>query len=172
MTLDISKNELRLSSRYSVFRKDRIAKKGGGVFIAVKNALHVVSHVYSHGMEAISVRIQPPTVTNFYDSLSDFLNALSLTAKDTLFLAGDFNYADIHWPALPSQMSPEYIQSLSPSSRKFIPVTESFALSQAVEKPTWNNTLLDLFFTSKPESIISVTYLEPLSDHVQYRHQS
>lgn len=58
LMLDISKNELTLSCNYSVFRKDGIAKKGGGVLIAVKNALHMLSHDYSHDMEAISVRIQ------------------------------------------------------------------------------------------------------------------
>lgn len=42
----------------------------------------------------------------------------------------------------------------------------AFSRSQVADQPTRSSAYLDLFFTSKPDSIVSGNNIKPLSDHV------
>ncbi len=115
MHSNISDNEI-VPAGYSVYRRDRINKRGGGILIAVSN--HVRSQlIHTHvNVEAISIELSlspknrylpciyvPPNSDNdYYRSLLDHVNSQCLENSDVL-VVGDFNAPDINWSTLNPQ---------------------------------------------------------------------
>lgn len=177
---EIPNSELSALASYNIFRKDRQGKKGGGVLIAVINSLNVLQSDIAPNIEVVWVRIstptahllvvtcyKPPGATDFPSLLNDHLETLvNRFPMDTIVLAGDFNYPDIEWPRVPAYGTPFYGASLSTSSREFVNIATALSLSQVVNQPTRGTAVLDLFFTTNPELVSAITYLEPLSDHI------
>lgn len=175
LSLDISDHELSLSREFSLFRKDRVQSRGGGVLVAVKNSLEACVIETNSCLEilwialclparttcVIGVCYRPPDSSHEFP---DYLNESLSFVQDKyptspIFLAGDFNYPNIEW------------QSCRPldGTRKrecqyFLDVLSSFDLHQIVSAPTRNDSLLDLILTTEPNNV-SVNVLDGISDH-------
>lgn len=180
LTADILNSELILNDDFFIVRKDRTERRGGGVLIAIKKCLRVENfdiiprfegvwvRIKTHGVSVIVIACyKPPGLLDLSPLLHEFMELLVRTYPNDMFvLAGDFNFPGIVWPTFPSSMPFESWFTLPKQSREFVDVTRAFSLCQIISQPTRGSAVLDLFFTSKPERVVSVHFMEPLSDHV------
>lgn len=154
-----------------MYRCDRLNRRGGGVLVAIKKIF--TSHcIYSDSnLEIIwavsqtrSVRVligacyRPPDsnehfIIDLRDSIS---NALKACQADMVYLLGDFNFPHIDWAKLTSscQMASDFINLIL-----------DFNFTQVVNQPTRGSNILDLVFTSNPERVEQITYIDGFSDH-------
>lgn len=153
---------------FTVYRRDRRNKKGGGVLIAVSNNIRsklVLTHVFA---EIITVELcltpkslylscvyVPPNCSDVYHQhLIDHLNAQS-PLQDTL-IVGDFNAPDINWSTF--NASSHYSDCLCSclSSNNFVQLVTS---STHV-----HGNILDIVLTNVPERLSNV--------HIDYVNHS
>lgn len=163
---------------FSVYRKDRTDSRGGGVLIAAGpelscspirlpsnlEILWLLCRTSPHSV-IIGVCYRPPhSSPNFSRELNNMLNQLMISYPNAhILLFGDFNYPGINW------LNRSHSQPISAESRDFLDVCLNFNLYQLVTSPTRtagdSSNILDLILSSHPDSLSSITYLEPISDH-------
>lgn len=172
-------SELLLDSDFSIYRKDRTHRRGGGVLIAIKG-LESAAVTVTTNLELLWVEIKisfqkfvlgvcyrpPNSGRDFVDELGTSLEEVFLTYPDNIIiLAGDFNFPGINWAdssVVPSCSNP--LECL-----EFMHLLSAFGLHQQIAQSTRGDSTLDLFFITHPEHISSIHFLSPISDH---SHQS
>ncbi|KAJ3652272.1 hypothetical protein Zmor_018251 [Zophobas morio] len=168
---------------YTLFRRDRIGSKGGGVCIYLADEVLSTFHVSNiptktPGTESLFLKLsnkdttlllgciyRPPS--SVVDNDKILVESLSHLADSyaTLLLFGDFNMPDITWPIDPRC-------SYKPSSQLFVDLLTHSHLRQLVTQPTrhrlnQNPSTLDLIVCSDDHSLTNLEYLAPIgiSDH-------
>lgn len=170
---NISNNEINIEG-YSLFRRDRnslVKQRGGGISLWVRNELNPVCHyieerglveilfckIKNKGKEILlGVCYRPPDSGALHDQ--EMFNIIEREGnKNSLFLMGDFNYAELDWGD----------QDLIDRNHPFVECLDNNFLSQVVDKPSRGNNYLDLIMTTDNSVIGNVTVGEPFdgSDH-------
>jgi hypothetical protein len=159
---------------YSVFRHDRSSSTGGGVLVAVSNAIKSsLVHSQSFGTcecifidivmnDHITLRVdciyRPPSAS-FDDSVSLF-NCMNVHLENVnhFVIYGDFNLSDIDWANL---------TACSLISKEFLDVCSKSGATQCVSFPTRKDNMLDLILCSDQNMIQEISCTEPFScsDH-------
>ena len=164
-------NEIFDKDSYSIFRKDRKNRKGGGVFLAIKHYLNPVGQPeLDSESEIIWAKIDLPGLKNvficsFYkpkendhESIDALRNSLSKIPKTSYIWAlGDFNLPHIDWET-------EQIKSSCPCKHvyeSFLDTLHDFSLEQVVKEPTREDNILDLFLLNQPSLVHSTKILPP-----------
>lgn len=162
---------LRDLGSFTIYRRDRVERRGGGILVLVKSHLHSYKVDINSSYEMLCVNLPVASgnhilVTCYRPLDCDyaFINDLHLVLADLnsrfprakFFLGGDFNLPDIDWTNLtaPSRLSNDFIQ-----------LSLLFNLAQIINTPTRGDNILDLVFASHPDLIHSLTCIEGLSDH-------
>ena len=168
---------------YSIFRKDRKNKKGGGVFLAIKHCLNPVGQPdLDSESEIIWAKIDIPGFRNVYvcsfyrptknnqnsiDGLKDALSKVPRTSH--IWALGDFNLPHIDWET-------DQITHNCPCRsvyEAFIDTINDFSLEQVVKEPTRGTNILDLFLLNQPSLVHSTKLIPPLGtgDHDIVHHE-
>ncbi|CAJ0918343.1 unnamed protein product [Ranitomeya imitator] len=141
---------------YSLFRKDRKNRRGGGVCLYVKSCLKsTLREDISEGNEdvesiwveihggkngnkiLIGVCYKPPNITETMESL--LLKQIDEAAThNEVLVMGDFNYPDINWETETCETH---------KGNRFLLITKKNYLSQLVQNPTRGAALLDLILS-------------------------
>ena len=168
---------------FKVYRKDRVNRAGGGVFIMVSEKF-ISSEpeelkVDAHYCEMVRVHVQIPGATQLYigslyrphdqndpaylDQLNTCLSRIPVGAHT--WLGGDFNLGDIDWET----------ETVKPNRHKsglchqLLKISKDHFLDQLVLEPTritedTGNTL-DLFFSNNQSLVNRVEVIPGISDH-------
>ncbi|CAJ0925451.1 unnamed protein product, partial [Ranitomeya imitator] len=161
---------------YSLFRKDRKNRRGGGVCLYVKSCLKsTLREDISEGNEdvesiwveihggkngnkiLIGVCYKPPNITESMESL--LLKQIDEAAThNEVLVMGDFNYPDINWETETCETH---------KGNRFLLITKKNYLSQLVQNPTRGAALLDLILSNRPDRITNLQVVGHLgnSDH-------
>ena len=163
---------------YSVFRRDRPYRTGGGVLLACRDDLVCTrrSDLEVNGCELIwcemsstsgsrflfGVFYRPPnTKTDYLGLVAESFNLISRLNIQNIFLVGDFNLPQFDWvnhlPLLHDQLHIKTFELLN-----------DLFLTQMNHQATRNNNILNLVFTSNPDLINNVSVSESVvsSDHL------
>ncbi len=167
---DITDAEVELDG-YTLFRKDRVGKRGGGVLLYIANSFRAVQHklledisfsealwcTVSHGTKSTNIAVvyRTPGI-NLIEDLK-LHNAINLFSQHNTIIMGDFNYANINWSA----------KDATGYDKIFFQAVQENFLYQHVREATRGDNTLDLVFSHHPDIIDEVEILEPLgnSDH-------
>ena len=175
---DINPSEF-LPAPYTVsgpFRKDRV-RGGGGVFIATRE--HIIAEplpslnsnceicwvrirLQSNQYIIVGVFYTPKAATESFDELRKSLETLREKFPGTpIFLGGDFNLPGIDWE------SNSHIQNQpkKQQSELLVEIAADFHLEQVNLEPTRQQNILELLFTSSPETVLSCSTGPGISDH-------
>ena len=172
-----SDDECAPKNLYEVFRKDRVNKKGGGVFLAVSRTLCMQEvQELDADCEIIWCKVRLANlktlfVASYYrpheddeHSLNELHRSLSkLTEKDHLALiVGDFN--------LPGWNGKNNTINLGRCNyprlhHKFADILTEQGYEQMVEEPTRHAATLDLVLTNNPTRVSGVEVVPGISDH-------
>lgn len=163
---------------YTVYRADRGQRVGGGVLIAVSADFNSSVIDVQTDLEVLWINIDctykklilgvcyrsPSSSKAFVDELHDIINKIIIRFPfQPVFLDGDFNYPQIHWPSMHTQVT------LPNECRKFLEMCSDFNLCQLVTQATRVSfsscNILDLILTTASDLVSSVCYSEGLSDH-------
>ena len=149
---------------FSIHRRDRKDKTGGGVMLAVKNSIQTLRRKDLEGdAEIVLCELRPEArrkilAVVFYrppNSNLDHLKELKKSLRvrhasqfnlDQIIICGDFNLPDIDWSTSIASSS----ESLHNYFTKFV---KDNYLWQLVHFPTRNNNILDLILTNIPDKI-------------------
>ena len=173
LTDDVFTGEV-FQNNYTVFRRDRQGRIGGGVFIAVSDRFSCSRYLnFETNCEVVwcSVSLnygRKVYVCSFYrppgaDSKvhSEFVRSMVLAKaqerQNVVIIGGDFNLPNINW----SNINPFIGEQLDPLLDFF----DKYPLEQIVSQPTRGNNTLDLIFTNSPEIIVNVCVEDGISDH-------
>ena len=153
---------------YTLVRKDRVTRKGGGVLIYVRSHLNGLPAPVDSPFEltgvcikgtlsslAIYVVYRPPQQNQAFDErLYDTLSALVL--EDPIVICGDFNCA-VDWDH----------GGFEGESGRVVDFANDNFLTQMVKQPTRGDNILDLIFASDDDLVRHVEVDECLgrSDH-------
>ena len=171
---NISDNELRIDG-FSIKRKDRINREGGGCAIYRKERLDIeeMKKYNTEGLEALwteaklcSQRLlngcvyRPPDVTTFYDKFQTLLENIGLTRK-SIVTAGDFN-SDMLLRIQTEEG--KYI------GKKLKNILGSFDLKNVTKTPTrvanTTKTMIDLIIVSGTSKLQSSVVIDcKIADH-------
>ena len=165
-----------IPSGYTIYRRDRLNRRGGGVLLAFKNNLTVVRRLDletrcellwreltdDKGSKYLfGVFYRPPnTNVDYMELLGDSLSRISNSNAETIFLVGDFNLPDFDWiNQLPLSSDQLYLN--------FFETFNNALLTQVNPNATRNSNMLDLVLTTVPDLVHSVSVSEGLldSDH-------
>ena len=171
----ISSSEI-FDDRYSVIRRDRNTK-GGGVLVAVSNALDGYEVDVKIETESVYVMLhsknQPPTLVGavyrppdhkinyLKDVLSELKKVIALHKPAHILLGGDFNMPGVDW-------SEGRVPTGTPhrkQARLLLETMQELNLTQVVDIPTRGTNTLDLLFTDVPSLISKIHSAPGLSDH-------
>ena len=171
---DITDAELGLEG-YVMFRKDRIAKKGGGVILYIKDTIPAYEVqlqdeaecndaiwfklVTGHTRVTIGVVYRCPNITKQKNN-EKIHNAISEVSKGYCIIMGEFNHGNIKWDTL---------QSTGVEDRTFLCLVQDNFLTQHVLEPTRAARVLYIVLSSQKEFVDKVEIQETLgsSDHNQ-----
>ena len=183
LTDNYSNNEVFDTDTYSIFRKDRTNRKGGGVFLAIRHCLNPVSQPdLDSDSEIVWAKLDIPGLKNvfvcsFYkpnendqksiDELEKSLSKIPRTSH--IWALGDFNLPNIDWQTeqiIPNCPCPSVYESL-------VTTIHDFGLEQVVKEPTRGKNILDLFLLNQPSLVHSTQILPPLGtgDHDIVYHE-
>jgi len=171
-----------LPSSYKIIRKDR-SLGGGGVFIGFRDSL-VISELSNQSSEAEMVwaKLQIPNnkplcLCSFYRPpnnnvtpiamLNNFLSDMSQNESPQMpqiLLAGDFNLPNITWLDGIGQISPSPTYGTE-VNQSLLETINEFGLGQLVTDPTRGENILDLIFSTHPESVSNIEVIPGISDH-------
>uniref|UniRef100_A0A803JG40 Reverse transcriptase domain-containing protein n=1 Tax=Xenopus tropicalis TaxID=8364 RepID=A0A803JG40_XENTR len=159
---------------YTLFRRDREIKKGGGVCLYVKSDLKPCNKdITNENVESlwveISVRLKvtkkmiigvcykPPRIDEG-DEAQLLLQMEEASKLGQVVVMGDFNYPDIDWSNGVAK---------SEKASRFVNMLNDNFLFQAVQEPTRNDAILDLVISNNNELISNICVGEHLgnSDH-------
>ena len=175
---DISNSEV-FPPGYNIFRKDRglgFKKTGGGVFIMVRQEFTCseIQLDIDTDLELIFVEIRmkdqqnvkvgsfyrPPWSDDTYmENLARALDQVNQKGRGNMWLAGDFNLPHIDWSIQQTLPGNQNVKR----SNMLIDSINDHSLVQIVERPTRQQNMLDLFFTSNPTLVNRTTTVPPLS---------
>ena len=156
---------------------------GGGVFIGFRDSI-IISELSNPSNEAemIWAKLQIPNskplcLCSFYrppnnnvtpiTMLNNFLSNMSHNESSQtpqILLAGDFNLPSISWIDGTGQISPNPTYGTDVNQSLLESVNE-FGLDQLVTEPTRGENILDLIFSSHPESVTNLEIIPGISDH-------
>jgi len=167
---------------YCAERSDRSGRSGGGCAILYKNSPLFKAVSYKrppqfNDLEVCAIDVLGTVQTRFVcaylaPDLSnnlplalryfDFLHLLSRTDLK-LVIVGDFNLPHIDWKALSWRQNPLYDAFFS----NFVFPS---GLSQLVTDSTYpsSGNVLDLFFTSSPNTVLAINIMQPLDDRLDH----
>ena len=162
---------------YTVFRNDR-SSRGGGVFVAVQSnitAVECVDFVTDCEIDFAKVTLKGKKelyIGSFYMpkrnmkdlcELKKSLELLNGNKPKDIILCGDFNCPDIDW----EHLTLKHGQNIQDKSEQqfLIDISTEFNLTQIHDKPTREDNLLDLVFTTNSSLIKSTTNAPGISDH-------
>ncbi|CAB4007842.1 Hypothetical predicted protein [Paramuricea clavata] len=159
---------------YSVFRRDRVEKVGGGVLVAVKANLHATRRpdLERNEIELVVVELnntnsKPVILYTFYRppvSGPEVFHHLSSSLQNTsesscIVLAGDFNLPALDWTTFDEQIPTTAGGQLENS---FCDLFDDNFLQQFILGPTHNcGNKLDLLLSNCPEIITNVETSTP-----------
>ena len=165
-------------SKYTIYRRDRESKVGGGVCIFVSNVIHssgiVTDILLFPGSELVGCSLHvgnscltllcfycAPNVdrVNFTKCLDGFKLLLKKSNRSAVLIFGDFNLPNISWS------SPQ--TGTSSQESEFVLFCQELGLHQVNTHPTRENSILDLVLTDDPLLIANLT-VQPsfgTSDH-------
>ena len=165
-----------IPSDYTIYRRDRLYRRGGGVLLAFKNDLTVVRRsdletscellwcelTDDQGSKYLFGVFYRPSNTNMdcMELLGDSLSRISNSNAEKIFLVGDFNLPDFDWiNHLPLSSDQLYVNSFE--------IFKDAFLTQVNPSATRNSNILDLVLTTVPDLVHSVSVKEGLldSDH-------
>lgn len=168
---DFSDQEI-LHPGYTIYRRDRHNRSGGGVLIAIKtcsfksvNNFEVVSDDVQH-LEIVSAELKtdsnqtllfvscyrpPDADQSWMDEFKTFLNYTSDKYKNVI-VSGDLNLPNIPWNSIGNTTGAQEVT--------FIELLNDHFLTQLITVPTRGKNTLDLVITSVPE-LVSVTEILP-----------
>lgn len=167
----ISDSELNLQG-YTLFRKDRNDKKGGGVILYVENSLSVtvreelVGELFNESLwceiqtgsdkTLVGICYRNPLTTEGEDD--DLRKIMDKISKEVVVIMGDFNFSGINWDNMDGSNIRE---------NKFIECVQDNFLTQHVQQATRGHNVLDLVITSEENLIENLEVKEPFgtSDH-------
>lgn len=162
---------------FTLFRRDRLFRKGGGVALLVRDELTPVDFVipdnFNHEFDSVWCTLRstsgkiiligcvyrPPTSSESVDiSISDLFDFASVASHDYRVILGDFNVPHIDWKLLKADKH----------DQTFLEGVLKNCLTQVVTSPTRGDSLLDLVFVNDVSLISSVQVDEsfPGSDHL------
>ena len=169
-----------LPPSYRVCKPTRNDRKrgGGGVFIAVREGITAEPlkefdtdceirwtkiHLISKALMIIGVFYKPPraTITSLHELNTSISKVKEKYPRANLFLGGDFNLPGIDWescshiPLKPKKAECEYL----------LQTAADFGLEQMNLSPTRKNSVLELLFTSCPETVLKCETGPGISDH-------
>ena len=181
---------------YSLFRSDRKVRAGGGVcvflreditgecLVSYNNGVCSLLLIKLHLMDVImAVVYRPPDtrISEFTPVLTEIENCLSKlsTPVPTVLMLGDLNLPSsvMSWIPIEGQVVPhvlnhrvtEEVNGLQTrlQAKKLCELCTNFQMTQLVDKPTHEKEILDLVFTSNPNTILNVDmdYFPVFSDH-------
>ena len=171
-----------LPSSYRIIRND-CSLGGGGVLIGFRDTI-IISELSNPSSEAemLWAKLQilnnkpfylcsfyrPPSnnstpITVLHNFLSDIFHNKTLHSPQ-IILAGDFNLPSISWVGGTGQVNPNPVYGTDVNQLLLESVNE-FGLDQLVTEPTRGSNILDLIFSSHPESIANVEVIPGMSDH-------
>ena len=159
---------------YHLFRQDRHSRRGGGVFLLVKNELKPVEYSLPgcsfeesvwcsvHISAAVSFLFgciyRSPTSSSANDqALCSFISDACSSFKGNKVILGDFNCPDIDW----------HRQSSQPNSQFLLDCCNDNFLYQMVSSPTRGDSILDLVLVDDKSLVSEVFVSDPFleSDH-------
>ena len=164
---------------YSMFREDRMSSVGGGVFILVKDTI-IASEMpqFKTDCEVLWIKLElvgrkPLFIAAYYrpkegDALSteEFQKSIEMVSqqKGDIWILGDLNYPKLEW----DEDDVPFIKPGCSHTKlydSFIETMCDHSLSQMVREPTRSGNILDLFLTTYPTLVNSVSIIPGLSDH-------
>jgi hypothetical protein len=169
-------SELLSNLEFTIHRRDRTLRAGGGVMLAVRNnIISIRRHNLECKAELLACEIRPGSrrkvlVVVFYrppDSNLDYLKELKKTlilanksGFDQLFICGDFNLPNINWQTGVS-ITNDCI------STYFTKLVHDNYLWQLVDFPTRIDHTLDLILTNIPDKVVDIHGFEDIinTDH-------
>uniref|UniRef100_A0A803JLD2 Reverse transcriptase domain-containing protein n=1 Tax=Xenopus tropicalis TaxID=8364 RepID=A0A803JLD2_XENTR len=159
---------------YTLFRRDRGIKKGGGVCLYVKSDLKPCNKdITNENVESLWVEIsvglkvtkkmiigvcyKPPRIDEG-DEAQLLLQMEEASKLGQVVIMGDFNYPDIDWSNGVAK---------SEKASRFVNMLNDNFLFQVVQEPTRNESILDLVISNNTELISNICVGEHLgnSDH-------
>lgn len=162
---------------YSVFRRDRLGRSGGGVLLACRDDIVCIrSDLKLSSCELIwselactsgskflfGVFYRPPdTKSDYLDLVAQSFNQISRRNIEKVFLVGDFNLPHFDWVnQLPLQYDQIHINTFE--------LLNDLFLTQLNHQATRNNNILELVFTTHPDLTDNVAVTDSLvtSDHL------
>ena len=161
---------------YLTYRHDR-NRHGGGVFILVRSdipssLIHVSKsieqiwiHIHEQYKQSIilgSVYFPPNSPITVLEELQVTISEIKSTYPTVkVLLGGDFNSPGINWH------HKVLLDSYVPASfrEKLLEMAEDFHFEQLVTTPTRGSNILDLFFISHPDLVLSCQTAPSISDH-------
>jgi ribonucleases P/MRP protein subunit RPP40 len=168
---DIQDSEIHLSN-YTMYRRDRTDRIGGGVLIYVKNKIKSILRedlsnsafqesiwceiMIERQKILIGVCYRSPSSTETNDK--ELYETLDRVCNETVVIIGDFNYGNlINWTTVDGQGKAE----------GFVECLEENYLFQFVESPTRGNNILDLILSNEEHIVQNVKVGEHFStsDH-------
>ena len=164
---------------YAVYRKDRKAGRGRGVFVAVKEDL-VSSHMveFDTECEIIWVKLSITSCRNLYvasyyrphvsdqESLDKLDESLSKVPKNNshIWIAGDMNLPGLNWPEGNLKTNCPYPEQHD----RFTEILADHGLIQLIDKPTREENTLDLLAVNNPTLLNRTEVIPGISDHVVF----
>ncbi len=150
---------------YTIFRKDRHQKEGGGIILAIKEnlvcteiAIESNKEIMWHKLE-LSGRQSLIIGTIYKPSHKDFESVVALQASldeinrkhpsSDILIAGDLNQPNIDWQTVTVIPNHQYCKK---TAEKLLEVTIENGPEQFVHEPTRGQSILDLIFTNNPFS--------------------
>ena len=162
---------------YTMFRKDRVVNKGGGVLLYVKTELgpiefttktdfpeHIWCRLLDRGRNelAIGVCYRSGNAEIFKDGSHQLLRDLMQEmGQKQMLMMGDFNYGGIDWAAGCCSAT------ATKSAQEFFECVEDNFLTQHVKVPTRDTNILDLVLSTEPDIVSDLSAINCLdsSDH-------
>ena len=175
MTDDYTNNEI-FPKNFNIYRLDREGKRGGGVFIGVRNHYNsslkwtdpdfeIIAVTINTGIKKISVMgaYRPPDCNplQFLDTLGNHLSTVrknGVTSRPVI-VGGDLNLPQVLWEQKP-EASTGAVQNTVYS------MLDDHDMMQVITEPTHApNNILDVFLVSPPEIVIGSLVEPGISDH-------
>jgi hypothetical protein len=183
LTDEVSNKEI-LHSGFTIYRKDRTNRCGGGVLIAIKTETFKSVKEYQPGieelqqLEIVSTEVEtannqkllycccyrpPDADLSWTDAFNTFLNH-ACEQYQNIVISGDFNFPKIQWD--------EMDKTNSVNELLFVEMLNDHFLCQINNTPTRGNNVLDLVITSVPNHVRLTEILSPEQSSVYTDHSA
>lgn len=164
---------------FSVYRRDRLFRQGGGVLIALKNDIFsservelpntqnleyvcIKANTKSHNIIIYSAYIPPSSPTDLYQSHLSAMQTIAADPDDVLIIVGDFNMPKVQWTKdddinvlIPTAFDPAF-------TADFIKGLMGMGVHQVNHLRNKDDRLLDLLFTNDLTNA-SIHHAKPLT---------